>query len=58
MTTDNRSTIEIDLDHDLLFQLMLLAHEQDITLNQLVENILRQYIAEHEKSKQIEQDLG
>jgi len=49
MTTDNRSTIELDLDHDLLFQLMLLAHEQDITLNQLVENILRKYIAGHEQ---------
>jgi predicted HicB family RNase H-like nuclease len=50
MTKDNRETIEIDLDHDLLFQLMLEAHNQDITLNQLVENILRKYIDEHEKT--------
>jgi hypothetical protein len=61
MTTDNRATIELDLDHDLLFQLMLLAHEQDITLNQLVENILRKYIDEHEKSNALiagyEQDV-
>jgi len=27
-----------------LYQLMLMAHEQDITLNQLVEQILRQYL--------------
>ena len=27
---------------DVLFQLMLAAHEQDITLNQMVEQILRQ----------------
>lgn len=51
MTVDNRETIEIDLDHDLLFQLMLEAHKQDITLNRLVENILRHYIDEHEKAK-------
>ena len=42
--TNSRTTIQLDLDDDLLFQLMLLAHEQDITLNQLVENILREFI--------------
>jgi predicted HicB family RNase H-like nuclease len=51
MTTDNRVTIRIDLEQDVLYQLMLQAHEQDITLNQLVERILREYIDEHEKSK-------
>jgi hypothetical protein len=44
MTTDNRVTIEIDLDQDLLYQLMLLAHKEDITLNQLIEKILREFI--------------
>jgi hypothetical protein len=39
-----RTTIQLDLEDDLLFQLMLRAHEQDITLNQLVENILREFI--------------
>jgi hypothetical protein len=39
-----RTTIQIDLEDDLLFQLMLRAHERDITLNQLVEQILREYI--------------
>ena len=48
MTDDNRTTIKIDLEEDLLYQLMLYAHEQDITLNQLVERILREYIAKHE----------
>jgi len=42
--TDNRVTIGLDLEQDLLYQLMLMAHEQDITLNQLVENILREYL--------------
>ena len=42
--TTGRTTIQIDLEDELLFQLMLRAHEQDITLNQLVENILREFI--------------
>ena len=44
MTQDNRVTIEIDLDEDLLYQLMLRAHEHDITLNQMIERILREYL--------------
>ena len=51
MTTDNRVTIKIDLEQDVLYQLMLQAHEQDITLNQLVERILREFIDEHDKNK-------
>jgi predicted HicB family RNase H-like nuclease len=39
-----RETIEIEIEEELLYQLMLLAHERDITLNQLVENILREFI--------------
>jgi len=42
--TDNRVIIGLELEQDLLYRLMLLAHEQDITLNQLVENILRKYL--------------
>jgi len=44
MTQDNRVTIEIDLDQDLLYELMLRAHEHDITLNQMIEQILREYL--------------
>ena len=44
MTQDNRVTIELDLDQDLLYQLMLKAHEHDITLNQMIEKILREYL--------------
>ena len=44
MTQDNRVTIEVDLDEDLLYQLMLKAHEHDITLNQMIEKILREFI--------------
>lgn len=51
MTKDNRVSVEIELEDDLLFKLMFMAHEQDITLNQLVENILRAFI-ESETAKQ------
>ena len=40
--TDDRVDVQIDIPDDVLFQLMLAAHEQDITLNQMVEQILRQ----------------
>jgi predicted HicB family RNase H-like nuclease len=42
-------TVELRLDREELYQLMLIAHERDITLNQLVEEILRQYIKEHKE---------
>lgn len=55
MSKDNRVTIPIDLEDELLFKLMLMAHEQDITLNQLVENILREFIAiEEAKQKDLQ----
>lgn len=47
--TDNRKEIELDLEDNELFDLMLMAHTQDITLNQLVEKILQEYIDNPEK---------
>jgi len=44
---DDRVQIELNLDEDLLFDLMKLAHKQDKTLNQLVETILREHIENH-----------
>lgn len=41
---DTRVSVPVDLNENELFQLMLRAHEQDITLNKLVENILIQQI--------------
>lgn len=41
---DTRVEIPLTLPDDALFHLMQLAHEQDITLNQLVENLLRNEI--------------
>ena len=42
-------TIELDLSEDEMFRLMQLAHEQDITLNQLISNILQQVVDMHEE---------
>ena len=46
---DGSETVELRLDREELYLLMLTAHERDITLNQLVEEILRQYIKEHKE---------
>ena len=42
--SDGKVDVVLDLDKDLLYELMLMAHERDITLNQLIETILREYI--------------
>jgi len=41
---DTRVEVPLTLDNATLFGLMQMAHEQDITLNRLVENIIRQEI--------------
>jgi hypothetical protein len=45
---DTRVDVPLRMDDDNLFELMKLAHEQDITLNQLVEDVLRNVISAHE----------
>jgi hypothetical protein len=46
---DTRVTVPVDLNDDELFTLMKLAHERDVTLNKLIEDILQ---------KVIDRDLG
>ena len=46
---NKKETIELHLDRKELYLLMLAAHERDITLNQLIEELLRQYIKEHKE---------
>lgn len=41
---DGKSTIELDFNKNELFDLMMQAHDRDITLNQFVENILRDLV--------------
>ena len=41
---EDRVSIPLDLDDDLLLKLMKLAHKHDITLNQMVEQVLQEAI--------------
>ena len=47
---DTRVSVPLELPDDAMFELMKQAHEQDITLNELVENILRKFV-DQEKIK-------
>jgi hypothetical protein len=44
---DGRSSVEVELDREEWYQLMMSAHERDITLNQMVELLLREAIAHY-----------
>ena len=48
---DSRVQVPLTLDNDQIFELMKMAHVRDITLNQLVEEILRNTIADHDISQ-------
>ncbi len=45
---DTRVQVPLDLDDDLLFDLMKMAHERDITLNKMVEHVLELAIQQHQ----------
>ena len=49
--TDNRVEIELELTDQEWYTLMKMAHEQDITLNQLVERVLTAEIERIEKEQ-------
>jgi hypothetical protein len=44
---DTRISVPLELDDAMLFDLMKMAHEHDVTLNQMVEIVLRQVIDQH-----------
>jgi len=48
---DTKISIPVDLEDDVLHNLMLLAHKADLTLNEYVENILREEFAKAEYHK-------
>lgn len=50
---DTRVSIPIDLPDNELFELMKMAHEQDITFNQLVERALQAAIDRHERGEEV-----
>lgn len=47
---DTRVQVPLNLEKDELFELMSLAHERDITLNQLVEIALKEAIEAHKST--------
>lgn len=51
---DDRIIVSIELEHKDAFALMLMAHEQDITLNTLINNILREEMSKDGKPNDIE----
>ena len=58
---DKRVQVPIELEDDVMLKLCMEAHKRDITLNQMVEEILRNMIEKHERDKLMEdypQDLG
>jgi len=53
MSEKNMETIEVDLTDEEFLHLARHAHEQDITLNQLVNNILLQHLQEIQSSTDV-----
>lgn len=49
---DTRVSVPLDLSDAELFELMKLAHEHDLTLNEYVEDILREVIERHDADAQ------
>lgn len=49
---DTRVQVPLTLDKDQMYQMMVMAHERDITLNQLVEDVLREEIENHKQNAQ------
>lgn len=44
---DRRVEVPLDLDDDTLFKLFMMAHENDLTLNKMVEIVLQETINRH-----------
>jgi hypothetical protein len=51
---DTRVSVPLELEDDQMFELMKMAHEQDLTLNQFVEGLLRRVIEEDVLRNQLE----
>jgi len=48
---DGRAEIAVDFTDEKLLTYMKMAHEQDITFNQFVENALRRFLDEEENEQ-------
>lgn len=47
-----KENVEIDLPDDVFIELAKIAHEQDITFNQLANNILREELEKYDNNKE------
>jgi hypothetical protein len=47
---ERKEELILDLEKDELHNLMLMAHERDITLNEMCEIILKEFIEQHRKT--------
>lgn len=50
---DGRVSVPLELPDDEIFRLMMLAHEQDITFNQLVEKIVNRAIEDFKRNPSV-----
>jgi hypothetical protein len=48
---DTRVQVPLELDKEQMYELMAMAHAQDKTLNEMVEDILRRMIVEYDKGE-------
>ena len=48
---DGQEDIVLNIERDLLYQLMLMAHEQDLTLNQLIHRVLKEFIESYKNEQ-------
>ena len=48
--SDDTESVEVNLPDDVLFDLMLMAHRRDITLNQLCNEILREQLGSEKEA--------
>jgi hypothetical protein len=52
---DTRVSVPLELENDEMFELMKMAHEQDLTLNEFVEQLLRRVIEEESLRKELDE---
>jgi len=52
---DTRVSVPLELEDELMFELMKMAHEQDLTLNEFVEQLLRRVIEEADLRDELEE---
>lgn len=56
ITKRKMTTITLDMDDDDLFKLMQMAHEQHITFDQLIQNMLTEFVEQHTDDIEFEAD--